>query len=151
MSDKMLEWQNICHGPRWGSHKVKSLLHFWLYMLSGCLPKKMGRCPLRRKNTGMERGNFPSRQTHLSKPPAVHSDCLQLVESRRAVGRLTLKGRFTGLIRNDAWMRSPILLTVFVQSWDDDPIEILSDVLNQGMFEHGVSSKPERRLMNRFG
>jgi hypothetical protein len=67
------------------------------------------------------------------------------------VGRLTLKGRFTGLIRNDAWMRSPILLTVFVQSWDDDPIEILSDVLNQGMFEHGVSSKPERRLMNRFG
>ena len=89
----------------------------------------------------MERGNFPSRQTHLSKPPALHSDCLQLVESRRAVGRLTLKGRFTGLIRNDAWMRSPILLTVFVQSWDDD----------QGMFEHGVSSKPERRLMNRFG
>lgn len=35
-----------------GITQVKSLLHFWLYMLSGCLPKKMGRCPLRRKNTG---------------------------------------------------------------------------------------------------
>ena len=51
MSDKMLEWQNICHGPRWGSHKVKSLLHVWRICFLGVSRKRWEDVPFDGKKT----------------------------------------------------------------------------------------------------